>query len=160
MLASKELPMLYILRMTNGDCAITMAADESGASAVARKLMLEEPIEIATVRPLNSFGVRFSPAEDGSFQAVHWDDATLDGILANEYPLLNEAYGRANAEPLLPTPRRDESLLCQIRTAYARNIDIIREGVRLELQRYDDNDTCPKHTARGSSKSAGASPGK
>jgi len=42
---------------------------------------------------------------------AHWDDATLDDILESEYPQLNEAYRRANAEPFLKASDPKEPVL-------------------------------------------------
>jgi hypothetical protein len=127
--------MLYILRLTNGDCVIAMAADERSAREAAAKLSLDEAAQVATVRRLDAFGVQLYPTEDGSLEVGHWDDATLDGILAHEYPLLNQAYRRAIAEPFVETPSPQEPVLSLLRAAIERNTDIIRQGLRQELQR-------------------------
>ena len=113
---SAEPPMIYILRLTNGDCVVAMAADESGARRVAICITtLDGAPEIATIRKLGTFGVRFSPTEDGSLQVTHWDDATLDSIFTNEYPLLNEACERAHTEPFLPAANLTEPVLSQLK---------------------------------------------
>jgi hypothetical protein len=139
--------MIYILRLTNGDCVVAMAADESDARRVAMRITTLEGVpEVASVRKLDAFGVRFSPTEDGSLQVTHWDDATLDSILANEYPLLNEACQRANAEPFLPAANLAEPVLSQLKDAYERNTDIIREGLQQELQRYAHPDAAAVKT--------------
>jgi hypothetical protein len=128
--------MIYILRLTNGDCVVAMAADERGAHQVAMRITtLDEAPEVATIRRLDTLGIRFSPTEDGSLQVAHWEDATLDNILANEYPLLNEACRRANAEPFLPAANLSEPVLPQLEDAYERNTNIIRDGLQQELQR-------------------------
>jgi len=127
--------MLYIVRLTNGDCVVAMAADEGGARHIASKLNLDEAAEVATIRQLDTLGIQFSPTEDGSLEVTHWDDATLDNILAHEYPLLNQACQRANAEPFLPASNPHDSAVSQLRAAYERNTDIIRQGLRQELQR-------------------------
>jgi hypothetical protein len=103
--------MLYILRLTNGDCVITLAADERSAHETAKELSQDEAADVATVRRLDGFGVQFSPTEDGSLEVAHWDDATLDDILESEYPQLNEAYRRANAEPFLKASDQKEPVL-------------------------------------------------
>lgn len=128
--------MMYIVRLTNGDCVVVLAADDSNARAIALKLSLDETVEVASVRPLDHFAVLFSPKEDGSLEAAHWDDATLESILANEYPLLSEAYRRANAEPLLPISNSGEAAMPQLQAAYERNVDLIRQGVEREMQRH------------------------
>jgi hypothetical protein len=140
--------MIYILRLTNGDCVVAMAADECGARQVAMRITtLDEAPEIATIRKLDTFGVRFSPTEDGSLQVNHWEDATLDSILVNEYPLLNEACRRANAEPFLPVANLSQPVLPQLEDAYERNTDIIRQGLQQELQRYAQFDAAIKTKA-------------
>jgi hypothetical protein len=127
--------MLYIVRLTNGDCVVAMAADERSARETAVKLSLDEAAQVATVRRLDGFGVQLYPTEDGNLEVGHWDDATLDGILANEYPLLNQAYRRAIAEPFVETPSPQEPVLSLLKAALDRNTDIIRQGLRLELKR-------------------------
>lgn len=128
--------MIFVVRLTNGDCVVAMAADERGARESALKLCLDDGVEVASIRPLDSFAVQFTPTEDGSFEATHWDDATLQNILAHEYPLLHEAYQQANAESLMPAAQNiDKSSLPQLRAAYQRNLEKIREGLGRELQR-------------------------
>jgi len=139
--------MLYILRLTNGDCVVAMATDDYSARQIALKLPLDEAAGVAMIRRLDRFAVQFSPTEDGSFEVSHWDDATLDGILANEYPLLNEACQRANAEPFLPARNPDESVVSQLQAAYERNTEIIRQGLRRELQRSSQPEVSMKSKA-------------
>jgi hypothetical protein len=140
--------MIYILRLTNGDCVVAMAADECAARQVAMRITtLDETPEVATIRRLDGFGVRFAPTEDGGLQVAHWEDATLDSILSNEYPVLNEACQRANAEPFLPAANLAEPVLSQLEDAYERNTDIIRNGLQQELQRYAQSDAAIKTKA-------------
>jgi hypothetical protein len=129
-------PMLYILRLTNGDCVVAMAADERSARETAKRLSQDATTDVATARRLDSFAVQFSPTEDGNLEVAHWDDATLDNILASEYPSLNEAYLRANAEPFLKASDFEEPILSHLRTEHERNTEIIRAGLRLELDRF------------------------
>ncbi len=142
--------MLYILRLTNGDCVAAMAADERSARETAMKLRLEESAEVATVRRLDRFAVQFSPTEDGSLEVAHWDDAVLDGILASEYPLLYEAYRRANAEPLFQASNPEEPILSDLEVAYERNTGIIRQGLRLEQRRFSSAGAGTKSNAASS----------
>ena len=128
--------MLYILRLTDGDCIVVLAPDEQTARQAAAKLNTDEATNVATVRPLDNFGLRFSPTEDGSLEASHWDDATLDGILASEYPALNEAYRRANAAPFAKAPAA-EPILPHLKSEFERNMEIIREGLDLERRRFN-----------------------
>ncbi len=139
--------MLYILRLTSGDCVIALAPDERSARETATKLNPDEEAEVVSVRRLTSFAVQFSPTEEGSLAVAQWDDATLDGILAHEYPLLNEACRRANAEPFLPTPNPKEQALSQLKAAHERNTEIIRQGLRKERQRATQEDLATKSKA-------------
>jgi hypothetical protein len=151
--------MLYIVRLTSGDCIITLAADERSAHEAAKKLRQDESAEVATVRRLDSLGIQFSPTEDGSLEVAHWDEITLDDILASEYPRLNEAYHRANAEPFLTTSDAREGALRRLKTAHDRNTEIIREGLRLERERLNQQPAAsqtnstrsPEKTARAKS---------
>ncbi len=127
--------MLFILRLTNGDCIVATAADEPCARETAAKLNQDEAAAVASVRRLDTFAIRFSPTEEGSLDVAQWEDATLDSILASEYPLLNEAYRRANAMPFLQTANPQEPIFSQLKAAHERNTEIIRHGLQLERQR-------------------------
>jgi hypothetical protein len=75
---------------------------------------------------------------------AQWDDASLDDILKNEYPQLQEAYRRANAEPLLKSSNPAGPGLSQLKAAYDRNRAIIREGLELERNKFSqDQKTSP-----------------
>jgi hypothetical protein len=128
--------MLYILRLTNGDCVLALAADECSARQTAAKLSCEEGAQVTTVRTLDNFALQLSPTEEGTLEVAHWDDAALDGILASEYPLLFEAYCRANAQPLLTAAPSEEKNMAHLEAAYEQNTEIIRQGLRSERQRY------------------------
>jgi hypothetical protein len=141
--------MLYILRLANGDCVIAMAADERSAVETAKRLSQDAAAEVVAVRPLDGFAVQFSPTEDGSLEVVHWDDATLDNILANEYPCLNEAYCRANAEPFLKPSDSEEPILSHLKSEYERNTELIRDGLRLELERFNQQQVRSKADSDG-----------
>lgn len=86
--------MLYVLRLSGGDCIVTAAEDER--SALACTLKLADGETVMSIRPLSGFTVRFSPTDSGSLEVSSWDDFSLDDILAKEYPILNEAFRRAN----------------------------------------------------------------
>ncbi len=128
--------MLYILRLTNGDCVLALAADECSARQTAGKLSCNEGAQVTTIRTLDKFAVQFSPTEEGTLEVAHWDDDALDGILASEYPLLFEAYRRANAQPLMTTASAEEKTLAHLEAAFEKNTEIIREGLRSERQRF------------------------
>jgi hypothetical protein len=128
--------MLYVLRLTNGDCFVTLAADEQSARQIA-VLTLDPSIEIVTVRPLASFLVQLTPTGDGNLEISQWDDAALDNILANEYPILHQAYLRANSQPFLEAFDSEEPLFSQLHAANDRNTEIIREGLRREREKFN-----------------------
>jgi hypothetical protein len=67
---------------------------------------------------------------------VQWDDATLDDILTAEYPQLEQAYRRANAEPFVRTSDPKGPGLSQLKDAYDRNRAIIGEGLELERNKF------------------------
>ena len=127
--------MLYIVRLTDGSCAVVIAADECGARQSATKLIRNAESEVATVRPLDHFALQCFPTEDGSLEVTNWDSTTLENILANEYPRLKEACQRANAEPLLPARDAAQPVLWQLQAEFERNSEIIRRGLQQELER-------------------------
>jgi hypothetical protein len=128
--------MLYILRLTDGDCVVTLASDEQGAREAAQKLTYDEATTVASVRPLDNFSVRFCPTEDGSLQAEEWSGCALDGILAAEYPLLYGAYCKANAIPFTQRAESDEPILMHLEAEFERNTEMIRSSLVLERQRF------------------------
>ncbi len=148
--------MLYILRLANGDCVIAMAADERSALETTKRLSQDASADVVAVRPLDGFAVQFSPTEDGSLEVAHWDDATLDNILANEYPCLNEAYRRANAEAFLKASDSEEAILSHLQSEYDRNTEIIRGGLRLELERFGQRQVSKTDSSRSSGQNAHA----
>lgn len=131
-----EKPMLYILRLTDGDCVVTLAADEQGAREAARKLIYDEATSVVSMRPIENFAVRFSPTEDGSLQAEEWNGCALDEILATEYPLLYGAYCKANAIPFTQPAESDEPILMHLESQFERNTEMIRSSLVQERQRF------------------------
>jgi hypothetical protein len=128
--------MLYVLRLSTGDCILVEAPDQSIARDFALGYRLEEGESVVSVRPLPRFAARFSPNDSASLDVNSWDDATLDDILAHEYPLLNEAYRQANSTPLMEAASVNRDTLNQLKDAHEKNLEIIRRGLRLELQRF------------------------
>jgi hypothetical protein len=127
--------MLYVLRLSSGDCMVAASEDERSARELAGRMGLQEGETIASIRPLSRFGVRFSPTDSGSLDVNSWDDSTLDDILIHEYPILNEALQKANAMRFVPTPNREKPVLDQLRDAHEKNSEIIRKGLRQEVER-------------------------
>jgi hypothetical protein len=127
--------MLYIMRLAKGDCIIASARDERSAHDLADKLGQEDGETVVSVRELPRFAVRLSPNDDASLEVHSWDDSTLDDVLVNEYPALNDAFRAANAAPFLPEAQADEPLFAQLSEAHEKNTEIIREGLRMERQR-------------------------
>jgi len=127
--------MLYVLRLSSGDCIVTAAEDEISARGMASSLGLESGETIASVRPLSRFAVRLSPNVEGSLDVESWDDSTIEDLLVHEYPLLNEALHEANSVRFMPPPEPGRTVLDQLKHAHERNGEIIRKGLQLELQR-------------------------
>jgi len=136
--------MLYVLRLSSGDCIVTSAADEPSARALNGTLKLEDGETIASVRPLSSFSIRLSPTDDASLEVKSWDDPSLDDILINEYPLLNEAFHLANSVRFMPPPNSKRPLVEQLREAHEQNSEILRKALRLELERLNPQ-PAPQH---------------
>jgi hypothetical protein len=127
--------MLYVLRLSTGDCVVAAAEDETGPRSLATSFGLQDGEEIVSVRPLPRFAVRLSPTDSGSLEVSAWDDSTLDDILAHEYPILNEALQAANSVRFMPPPTADSPILEQLKQAHERNAEIIRAGLERELAR-------------------------
>ncbi len=127
--------MMYVMRLMNGDCVIASAHNEQSARDFADHLGIDDAQPVVSIRELSRFGVRFSPDDQGSLEVHSWDDAALDDILANEYPVLNDAFRRANAVPLMAATGSTESSMLQLKHGYEANTAIIREGLRLERKR-------------------------
>ncbi|HEY3974345.1 MAG TPA: hypothetical protein VGM18_15170 [Candidatus Sulfotelmatobacter sp.] len=127
--------MLYVLRLTSGDCIVTAARNEVNAREQASSLGLEAGESVASARPMSRFALRLSPTDNGSLEVNSWDDSTLDDILMNEYPLLNKAFRTANSVRFMPSPNSQKPLLEQLRDAHEQNLEIIRKGLHQELER-------------------------
>lgn len=101
------------------------------------------------MRHLDHFRIQLSPTEDGTLEVARWDDGALDDIPGNEYPLLYRAYCRANAAPFARTAESEEPILMHLKAEFERNTEIIRQDLRLELQRFGQREGSPKaKTAR------------
>jgi hypothetical protein len=129
--------MLYVMRLTGGDCVIASACDEQSAHDIASSLAAEDGEIVVSIRELDRFGVRFSPNDQGNLEVHCWDDATLDNVLVNEYPVLNDAFHAANAVPLMPAIDEKTPLMMQLKQAYEQNAEIIRNGLRVEKERLN-----------------------
>jgi hypothetical protein len=127
--------MVYVLRLANGDSIITSARDDREAREAAYNLGLEAGDEVVSVRRLPQFCVRLTPADTGTLDVNCWDDATLDDLLIHEYPQMNAAIQAANRVKFLPNPDPTKPVFDQLREAYEKNKEIIREGIRLEQQK-------------------------
>jgi hypothetical protein len=137
--------MLYVLRLSSGGCIVAAAGDEKSARELANKMDLQERETIASIRPLSRFGVRFTPTDSGSLEVDSWDDSTLDDILIHEYPILNQALQKANSVRFVPSPNREKPVLDQLRNAHQQNSEIIRKGLRQEIERLASEPTIQKH---------------
>jgi hypothetical protein len=123
--------MLYVVRLTNGNCVILLAPDEGRARSAVNGMKEE----IASIRTLEAFRVQLSPTEDGNLEILDWDDSVLNCILKSEYPLLYEAYHEANARPF-EKPDADEPAILRLNAEFERNTEIMRQAVRLERKRF------------------------
>ena len=133
--------MLYVIRLTKGDCIIAAGRDEQAVCDLAKRLAAEDGETVVSIREIGRFGVRLSPNDEGSLEIHSFDDSTLDDVLLNEYPALNDAFREANAVPLMPHARSDQSpsdqsLIAQLKQAHEQNADTIRKGLRKERQRF------------------------
>lgn len=127
--------LLYVLRLSTGDCVVAMAEDETCARSLATSFGLQDGEEIVSVRRLSRFAARLSPTDGGSLEVNVWEDATLDDVLGHEYPILNEALRSANSVPFMPARASDKPVLDQLKQAYEQNAEIIRAGLQREVAR-------------------------
>ena len=128
--------MLYVIRLMRGDCLVTDARDERAARNLATALTAEDGESIVSIRQLPRFGVRFSPSDQGSLEVHSWDDGTLDDVLINEYPILNQEFHRANAIPFGLTTTGSGPVLQQLKEAHEENTEIIRKALQMERERF------------------------
>jgi len=127
--------MLYVMRLMNGDSIIADARDEQSARDFVRTLEGEDAAATVSIRRLPRFAVRFSPNDRGTLEVNSWDDATLDDVLAQEYPVLNAALDEANKVPFVAA-KTGKPVMSQLREAHERNAQIIRKGLEEEQQRF------------------------
>ena len=140
--------MLYVLRLSTGDCIVADAQNEDLARDLASAYGLEQGESVVSIRALSRFAARFSPTDCASLDVASWDDATLDDILAHEYPVLNEAFHKANSLPFLQTPIENADILTQFKGAHEQNVEVIRKGLRMELQRFTADPVEKQKTTR------------
>jgi hypothetical protein len=127
--------MLYILRLTNGDCIVLLASDEQDARRSASRRDSLQGEGIVSIRPLDEFEVKLSPTEVGGLEIAGWNDGVLNSILANEYPLLYDGYRHANAQPF--AARNPQTTPLQhLRAEFEKNTEIIRQALVRERSRF------------------------
>jgi hypothetical protein len=131
--------MLYILRLTNGNCLVVLAANEPAARRIAGKVTLDSAGDVVTVRRLQDFAVLLCPTQDGSLDVSQWDDTTLDNVLATEYPSLNEAYRAANSQCFEKPSGAPASNLEALNSWHEKNLGIIRQGIEIERKKFNAN---------------------
>ena len=127
--------MLYVLRLAKGDCILAGCPDQQSVCDLASRLTAEDGESVVSIREISRVGIRLSPNDEGSLEIHSWDDVTLDDVLVNEYPALNEAFHAANGVPLVPA-RSDQPFLTQLKQAHEQNTEIIRKGLLEEQQRF------------------------
>jgi len=137
--------MVYVVRLASGDSIITFAGNEKDAHEAACRRGLEAGDEVISVRRLPQFCLRLTPADSGTLEIDSWDDATLDDILTHEYPQFDAAIRAANRVKFLPSPDPNRPIFEQLRQAYDKNTEIIREGIRQERPRERDSELDSKH---------------
>ena len=135
--------MLYVLRLSSGDCIVTAASNERRARELAGTLGLEQDEIVVDMRPLSRFAVRFSPTDCASLEVNCWDDSTLDDILRHEYPLLEEAFRLANSVRFMPAPNASRPVLEQMKSAFEQNTETIRQALREEIDRLKSPEVLP-----------------
>ena len=86
---------IYVLRLRDGNCIVSSAANPSEAAERAKPLA--GSTEVATIRQLESFTAQFSLSEEGELKSVLLHQETVSDLLRHEYPMLkaarNQAYG-------------------------------------------------------------------
>lgn len=127
--------MLYILRLSNAECMILLSPDEQSARLAAIHLDPENGFNVVSVRAIDRLAMQISPTDDGSLEITRWDQDALESILTHEYPVLHEAYKRANTKPFA-TARPETPVLLHLKTEFERNNEILRAGVREEKLRF------------------------
>jgi hypothetical protein len=127
--------MLFILRLTNGNCVILLASDEQNAQQSLEQMGCEEGVNVVSIRALDHFGVHLSPTEDGSLQILSWDDSALDSILEMEYPFLQRAFQEANSRSFGQADA-DEPSIVRLNAEFERNTEIMRRALRVERERF------------------------
>lgn len=87
--------------MTNGNCVIAAAANESAARSRACDLVNEH--EIASIRVLTCFAAQFILSDEGELKSILLDPETISDLHQHEYPMLHAAR-RQSYEDFGPLP--------------------------------------------------------
>ncbi len=126
--------MLYILRLSSGNCIVVIASNAQKARSSVRQLDSLHGESVVSIRRLEGFEIKLSPTAEGSLEIIGWNDTALDSILANEYPVLYDAYRRANAQPFAAAAPGTPPLQ-HLRIEFQRNTEIIRAALGEEQRR-------------------------
>ncbi len=131
---------LFILRMTNGNCVVAAAANESAARSRACDLVDEH--EIASIRVLACFAAQFTLSDEGELKSILLDPGTVSDLHQHEYPMLHAAR-RQSYEDFGPLPAASGSQPVMYSTDVRedrrewdrRDTDLISYAVQQERER-------------------------
>lgn len=86
---------IYILRLRDGNCVVTSAANENHARNNLEPLAVSE---VVTVRELNAFVAQFVLNDSGELSATLLDRKTVADLHQHEYPMLAAANTQSYAD--------------------------------------------------------------
>lgn len=131
---------IYILRLRDGNCVVTYAANENHA----RKNV--EPIaasEVVTVRELDAFVAQFVLKDDGELSATLLDKKTIADLHQHEYPMLGAAntqsyadFGTSETDSKTQAVRFSSPARRHAQKWDERDKEIVRYAVEQERQRF------------------------
>lgn len=86
---------IYVLRLRDGNCVVTNAANENHARKNVEPLAASE---VVTVRELGAFVAQFVLSDNGELSATLLDKKTIADLHQHEYPMLKAANAQSYAD--------------------------------------------------------------
>jgi len=131
---------IYVLRLRDGNCVVTNAANEDHA----RKNV--EPIaasEVVTVRELDAFVAQFVLNDNGELSATLLEKKTISDLHQHEYPMLKAAneqsyadFGASDTDSKTETVHFDPTARRHAQAWNNRDKQIVRYAVEQERLRF------------------------
>jgi hypothetical protein len=131
---------IFVLRLRDGNCIMTDAANEEQARISVKSLAASE---VVTARELKTFVVQFALSDEGELAGSLRDQKTLADLHDHEYPMLGAAnaqsyadFGASETDSKTDAVLFNSSARRHAREWGARDKEIVRYAVEQERSRF------------------------